>query len=65
MTLEYLAGSQDVVGSNPKFSMAEGLSDEIIKWRSLEVLEKLSASPNAKLIITDGNAPVLINEDSK
>lgn len=45
--------------------LAEGLSDEIIKWRSLEVLEKLSSSPNAKLIITDGNAPVLINEDGK
>ena len=45
--------------------LAEGLSDEIIKWRSLEVLEKLSASPNAKLIITDGNAPVLINDDIK
>ena len=43
--------------------LAEGLSDEIIKWRSLEVLEKLSSSPNAKLIITDGNAPVLINDD--
>ena len=45
--------------------LAEGLSDEIIKWRSLEVLEKLGSSPNAKLIITDGNAPVLINEDGK
>lgn len=44
--------------------LAEGLSPAIIKWRSLEVLENLSASPNAKLIITDGNAPVLINEDS-
>lgn len=44
--------------------LAEGLSDEIIKWRSLEVLEKLSSSPNAKLIITDGNAPVLINDDT-
>lgn len=43
--------------------LAEGLTNEIIKWRSLEVLEKLSSSPNAKLIITDGNAPVLINED--
>ena len=45
--------------------LAEGLSEEIIKWRSLEVLEKLSASPNAKLIITDGKAPVLISEDGK
>jgi regulator of protease activity HflC (stomatin/prohibitin superfamily) len=45
--------------------LAEGLSIEIIQWRSLEVLEKLSASPNAKLIITDGQAPVLINPDSE
>ena len=41
--------------------LSEGLSKSIIEWRSLEVLEKLSTSPNAKLIITDGNAPVLIN----
>ncbi len=45
--------------------LAEGLSKEIIQWRSLEVLEKLSSSPNAKLIITDGNAPVLINDDTE
>ncbi len=45
--------------------LSDGLSDEIIKWRSLEVLERLSASPNAKLIITDGNAPVLINQDAE
>lgn len=42
--------------------LADGLSPEIINWRSLEVLRQLAASPNAKLIITDGNAPVLINE---
>jgi len=44
--------------------LADGLSDEIIKWRSFEVLERLAQSPNAKLIITDGQAPVLINEDA-
>lgn len=41
--------------------LAEGLNKNIIEWRSLEVLERLSTSPNAKLVITDGNAPVLIN----
>ena len=41
--------------------LAAGLSNGIIQWRSLEVLEKLAASPNAKLILTDGKAPVLIN----
>ena len=44
--------------------LAEGLSGPIIKWRSLEVMRQLAASPNAKLIITDGNAPVLINDPS-
>lgn len=41
--------------------LAEGLSPTIIEWRSLEVLNQLASSPNAKLIITDGKAPVLIN----
>ncbi|MBN32246.1 MAG: spfh domain, band 7 family protein [Crocinitomicaceae bacterium] len=40
----------------------EGMTDNNIAWRSLEVLQELAASPNAKLIITDGQAPVLINE---
>ncbi|MEZ4772557.1 MAG: prohibitin family protein [Bacteroidia bacterium] len=41
--------------------LSEGLSEKIIQWRSLEVLQELSKSPNAKLIITDGKAPVLID----
>ena len=45
--------------------LAEGLTEEIIKRRSLEVFEKLSNSPNAKLIFTDGSAPMLLNEDLK
>ncbi len=43
--------------------LSEGLTPSIIQWRSLEVLQQLSASPNAKIIITDGKAPVLIGED--
>ena len=39
----------------------EGISKDNIEWRSLEVLKEISTSPNAKLIITDGNTPVLIN----
>ena len=39
----------------------EGITSENIKWKSLEVLKELSSSPNAKLIITDGSTPVLIN----
>ena len=40
--------------------LSEGLTPSIIQWRSLEVLQQLSSSPNAKTIITDGKAPVLI-----
>ena len=41
----------------------EGITKDNIEWRSLEVLRELSASPNAKIIITDGKTPVLINND--
>ncbi len=41
----------------------EGISETNIEWRSLEVLKELSASPNAKIIITDGKTPVLINTE--
>lgn len=42
--------------------LAEGLTPEIIKLRSIEAFNKLSQSPNSKVIITDGKTPLLINE---
>ena len=41
----------------------EGITESNIEWRSLEVLKELSSSPNAKLIISDGKTPFLINGD--
>lgn len=41
----------------------EGITESNIEWRSLEVLRELSSSTNAKIIITDGKTPVLINND--
>lgn len=41
--------------------LAEGLTEEIIKIRSIEAFNKLSASPNTKIIVTDGNTPMLID----
>ena len=41
----------------------EGITDANIQWKSLEDLRELSSSPNAKIIITDGKTPVLINND--
>jgi regulator of protease activity HflC (stomatin/prohibitin superfamily) len=45
--------------------LAEGLTPEIIKIRSIEALEKFSTSINSKLIITDGKTPFLIQPDDK
>jgi regulator of protease activity HflC (stomatin/prohibitin superfamily) len=40
--------------------IAEGLTPSIIQYRSLDVFNKLSNSPNSKVIITNGKAPFLI-----
>jgi regulator of protease activity HflC (stomatin/prohibitin superfamily) len=40
--------------------LSEGLTDQIIKIRSIEAFIELSKSPNSKVIITDGKAPYLI-----
>ena len=41
--------------------LSEGLSDEIIKLRSIEAFNELSKSQNTKIIVTDGKTPFLIN----
>jgi prohibitin 1 len=43
--------------------LSEGLNDRIIKWQSIEAFRELSRSPNAKIIITDGHAPFLIDSN--
>jgi len=40
--------------------LSEGLTNEIIQIRSIEAFSELSKSPNAKIIITNGKAPFLI-----
>lgn len=41
--------------------LAEGLTPEIIKLKSIEAFNELSKSANSKIIITDGKAPFLID----
>ncbi|MEL6843098.1 MAG: prohibitin family protein, partial [Bacteroidota bacterium] len=43
----------------------QGLSPRVVEWRSIEVFEKLAASPNAKIIITDGESPLMIDSEPK
>jgi regulator of protease activity HflC (stomatin/prohibitin superfamily) len=41
--------------------VAEGLNNDIIKLRSIEAFLELSKSNNAKIILTDGKTPFLID----
>lgn len=41
--------------------LSEGLSKQIIELKSIEAFKLLANSPNAKIIITDGKTPFLIN----
>jgi prohibitin 1 len=43
--------------------LAAGLTPEVIQYKSLEVFKDLSKSNNAKVIITDGRTPFLINQE--
>lgn len=43
--------------------LSEGLTEEIIKIRSIEAFNNLSRSPNSKIIVTDGKTPFLINTE--
>ena len=42
--------------------LTEGLNENIIRYQSIEAFKQLSASPNAKVIITDGQTPFLIQD---
>lgn len=45
--------------------LSEGLTDQIIKLRGIEAFQQLSNSSNAKIIITQGNSPMVIDPNSK
>ena len=42
--------------------ISEGLTDRIIQYNTIEAFKDLSASPNTKIIVTDGKAPLLIGQ---
>ncbi|MFM8976703.1 MAG: prohibitin family protein, partial [Bacteroidota bacterium] len=42
--------------------LSEGLSENIIKLRSIEAFVELAKSSNAKVVVTDGKTPYLIKD---
>lgn len=43
--------------------ISEGLSAQILQFKSIEAFLELAKSPNTKVIISDGDMPVLLNQD--
>ena len=44
--------------------IAEGLDKKILQFKSIEAFQELAKSPNAKVIITDGDMPMIMESDS-
>jgi regulator of protease activity HflC (stomatin/prohibitin superfamily) len=40
--------------------IADGLSPMVIQWRTIEAFRHLATSPNSKVIVTDGRAPLML-----
>ena len=45
--------------------LQQGISPEIIQWQSIEAFKELANSPGSRVIITDGQAPFLIEPNGK
>ncbi|MEJ0029773.1 MAG: prohibitin family protein [Bacteroidota bacterium] len=44
-------------------TISESMSELMIKWNGIKTLQELVTSNNAKVIITDGKSPMIINSD--
>jgi prohibitin 1 len=45
--------------------VAEGLTEPVLRLRSIDAFKALSASPNAKVIVTDGKSPLQVTSDGR
>ena len=55
-----IADFQDIV--------SKGISEQLLKWKGIEATEKLSSSPNSKIVIIGsgkGGLPIILGGDSK
>ncbi|MBY0425759.1 MAG: prohibitin family protein [Cytophagales bacterium] len=46
-------------------TISEGLNENIVKWKALDVYKGLITSPNSKVIISNGSSSPLISTDGK
>jgi len=45
--------------------ISAGLNKQLIEYKTIEAFKQLAASPNAKIIITDGKTPMLISPNNQ
>ena len=43
-------------------TVAESLTDILIKWNGVQALKDLSTSSSSKLIVTDGKSPMILGD---
>ena len=41
--------------------VSQGLTDAVLRWESIKAMRELVTSPNAKIVITSGDKPLMIN----
>ena len=42
--------------------ISEGLNENILRFKSIEAFMQLASSPNAKIIVSDGDLPVMLQD---
>lgn len=49
--------------ANAQRILSEGLTPQVLEFNMIEAFKELSTSPNAKVIITDGETPMILNAE--
>lgn len=44
--------------------ISEGLDKKVLQFKAIEAFDNLSNSPNAKVIISDGDVPIILNDEN-
>lgn len=41
------------------------ISPAIVQWQNIDAFQEVAKSPNAKIVVTDGDTPMLINQSNE
>jgi regulator of protease activity HflC (stomatin/prohibitin superfamily) len=49
---------------NAQKIISEGLTPMLLRYKTIEAFNKLATSPNTKVVITNGDQPLMVNSES-